>query len=48
MMKKIKVSRDVNIKLDELLIYIQNIPFSIANGKIFQKLLFIQEVNLEM
>ncbi len=30
------------------MIYVQNIPFSAANGNIFEKLLLIQEVHLEM
>jgi hypothetical protein len=41
-MKKIKISPNTSVKLDELLIYVQNIPFSTANGKIFEKLLLIQ------
>lgn len=47
-MNKIIISPNISVNLDELLIYIQNIPFSTANGKIFEKLLLIQEVHLEM
>lgn len=47
-MKKIRISPKSDVKLEELLIYVQNIPFSTENGNIFEKLLLIQEVHLEM
>lgn len=46
-MKKIKIGSDCDTPIDEILVYIENIPFPIHNDSIMTNLQYIQEINYE-
>lgn len=46
-MQKIKVGSNCDTPIDEILVYIENIPFPIHNECIMTNLEYIQEINFE-
>lgn len=44
-MQKIKVGSAADTPIDEILVYIENIPFPIHNDSIMANLEYIQEIN---